>query len=130
MALKLTDIGLQRSIEYVLGMTTDAAPGAWLTLFTTGPSHNGVGDVELSGYSRVDLTAWATTVTWPTASTSLTSGYQVVSMPSCTITGWGLSNLDFGGDLLAFELLALPVTFQVGDRYSISPADIVIIATT
>jgi len=132
MALRLTNVGLQRSVEYILGITQNEliVPGAWLTLFTTGPSNLGAGDVELAGYARVDLDTWSQSVAWPSDTATLAGGYQVLSMPACSVTGWGISNADFGGDLLAFELYATPVTFSAGDRYSLSPGDIAILVST
>jgi hypothetical protein len=121
MTLKLTDAGLSALLDFLdQGVTgSPTSPGGWLTLFTTGPSASGAGDVEVGGYSRIQLASWAHSGSWPTRTSTMIGSYVFAGMPACTVTGWGISSDATGGTLLAFEPFVTPVSFSSGDNYSV-----------
>jgi hypothetical protein len=125
MGLQLTAAGELQLLKFITQGNTGSpsSAGGWITLFTTGPSASGSGDVELGSYARVSATSWTFAGTWP-ALTATLNGTYTLTMPTCTITGWGISNDSSGGTLLAFELFSSPVSFTSGDLYRFSPGDV------
>jgi hypothetical protein len=125
MALRMTAAGESALLQFITQGTTGSptSPGGWITFFTTGPSSSGSGDVELTGYTRISATSWSLSGAWP-ARTATLAGTYTFTMPTCTITGWGLSNDASGGTLLCYELFAVPVSFTAGELYRLSPGDV------
>jgi hypothetical protein len=121
--IQLTDVGSQRVINHLLGISDTFGTGAWLALYTTAPGFTG-GGVEATGYSRGLLTTWTLATSSGFTTATLDAAEGIASAPAATIVAWAVHDQAVGGSALFFCVLDTPVTLSAGDNYLFTPGDL------
>lgn len=111
-------------LDHTLRNVTYTSPGTvYLALFTTMPSADGTGGVEVVGgsYARQPVTFGAAVDGVAASSAAITFS----SMPAVTIAGACLFDAVSAGNLLHLGGFASPTATQAGADFSVPVADVV-----
>jgi hypothetical protein len=111
-------------IKHVLGEASYTMPtNVYLALYTTNPTENDTGtEVTGGSYARQQLSFANASGGTKTSNTSETFS----SMPTSTVTHWGIRDASSGGNLLYFGAFDLPIALTAGNNLPIASGDIVI----
>lgn len=114
----------QAVVKAALGEDTfPTISNVYLALYTTNPTVDDAG-TEVSGgsYARQQLSFANASGGSKVSDTSETFS----SMPSCTVTHWGIRDASSGGNLLYWGAFDLPIQLNATDDLPIASGDIVI----
>lgn len=108
-------------ISSTLGLITGSTP--YLALYTSNPTAADTG-TELTGgsYTRKALTFGSITA----GAVSNTVAVTFSSLPSATVTHWGVRDAATGGTLKVFGAFSSPYVFQNGDDLTVGVGQITI----
>lgn len=111
-------------IKHVLGEASYTMPtNVYLALYTTNPTVADTGtEVTGGSYARQQLSFASASGGVKVSNTSET----FTSMPTTTVTHWGIRDASSGGNLLYFGAFDLPIALTSGNNLPIASGDIVI----
>jgi len=120
-------------------LNTGSAPATptslYVALFTTSPSADGTGGVEVAGNGYARSRAEQNTTNWPAASAGSKSNGAAFSWGTAsggswgTVVAWGVYDASSGGNLLLFGPLTQPQTIANGDSVQVPAGGLVVSLT-
>lgn len=111
-------------LDHILNNTSYTSPASiYLALYTSNPTDADSGSEVTGGsYARQAISFGAASSGTCATDTTLTFS----SMPSGTITHWGVRDASTGGNLLVYGSFASPSTLSSGDSFTVTSGDLTV----